>query len=47
MNSILKKDVKSSFEKEWLTTYVPAIILYGQKSRKKGDYVDQKYESIR
>ena len=35
MNLILKKDVKSSFEKQWLTIYVPAIILYGQRSRKK------------
>ena len=35
MNLILKKEVKASFEKQWLTSYVPAIILYGKKCRKK------------
>ena len=32
---MLKKEVKASFEKQWLTAYVPAIILYGKKCRKK------------
>ena len=32
---MLKREVKASFEKQWLTAYVPAIILYGKKSRKK------------
>ena len=35
MNLMLKKEVKASFEKQWLTAYVPAIILYGKKSKKK------------
>ena len=35
MNLMLKKEVKASFEKKWLMAYVPAIILYGKKSRKK------------
>ena len=35
MNLIWKKDVKACFEKQWMTVYVPAIILYRKKSRKK------------
>ena len=35
MNLMLKREVKASFEKQWLTAYVPAIILYGKRSRKK------------
>ena len=34
MNLMLKREVKASFEKQWLTAYVPAIILYGKRSRK-------------
>ena len=32
MNLILKKEVKASFEKQWLTSYVPVIIRYGKKT---------------
>ena len=35
MNLILKKEVKPSFEKQWLSAYVPAIILYGKKKQEE------------
>ena len=30
-----KKDIKSLFEKAWTTTYVPALLQYGERSKKK------------
>ena len=32
---MLKQEVKASFEKQWLTAYVPAIILYGKKNAER------------
>ena len=30
-----KKDIRTAFETTWTTTYVPALLKYGQRSTKK------------
>ena len=29
------KDIRGSFEKAWTSSYVPALLQYGERSRKK------------
>ena len=35
MNSYVQ-DPKATFQKQWTTVYVPAILCYGEKTKKKG-----------
>ena len=35
MNSYVQ-DPKATFQKQWTTAYVPAILCYGEKTKKKG-----------
>ena len=35
MNTYVQ-DPKATFQKQWTTVYVPAILCYGEKSKKKG-----------
>ena len=30
-----KKDIRALFEKAWTASYVPALLLYGERSKKK------------
>ena len=30
-----KKDIRSLFQKAWTTMYVPALLLFGERSKKK------------
>ena len=30
-----RKDIRTAFEKAWSTSYVPGLLLYGERSKKK------------